>query len=436
MSNRLALSESRVLRLTALMVLHACQGIPAGISVIGIPAWVAANGGSSVDVAGLVAAGYLPASFKFLIGPLVDRYTWVPMGRRRPWLILGQTLMIVALLGAALLAPGPSHIVLLTGVIFLVSAGTAVQDVASDGLAVDVLREREQGVASALMWGTRVLFMAGAGAAAGYGFEHAGGPTTLLMFLVPVLLVTGFILLVIERPDEKHLPWTRGEASPVNLHIQADRWWPILREAMGNLFRRDSLIFIGAFSLVQLSAGIATTFFPLFSTQVAGLSITQYSEIISATGVVGAVIAVGLGSWLVLRIGPRRMLIGLSALIALAILPLWLKPQLFTGMLALAALLALTAPLSTLSGICANALRLNLSTSRVGATQMTIYNSLGYLPMALGATLFAALGGMHHLALVLAVALGLTICGMVLFALLRIGDAPSPEEAEDRPLLA
>ena len=72
----------------------------------------------------------------------MDRFSYLPMGRRRPWIIAAQggLLLSVCLLG---LIPDPgNNIVLLTWIAFLINSFAAVQDVAVDGMAIDVLPER------------------------------------------------------------------------------------------------------------------------------------------------------------------------------------------------------------------------------------------------------------------------------------------------------
>ncbi|MBX9727339.1 MAG: hypothetical protein K2X31_00365 [Sphingopyxis sp.] len=77
------LSENRVYRYVTFFLLYFGQGLPLGVSTIGMTAWMAANGAADVDVALVAATAYLPWSFKFLPAFIMDRYAWLPMGRRR-----------------------------------------------------------------------------------------------------------------------------------------------------------------------------------------------------------------------------------------------------------------------------------------------------------------------------------------------------------------
>ncbi len=162
----LVLSESKTLRIGSMMIFYIAQGLPIGLFLTGITSWISENGQSAGAVAAVVATTYMPWSFKFIIGPFMDRYTYLPMGRRRIWLIVSQAVMLAGLALAAFVGPGPSDLGLIAWVGFAIFCGSAAQDVAVDGLAVDILPDEEQGTASAFMFGGQSVGIA-SGAAAG-----------------------------------------------------------------------------------------------------------------------------------------------------------------------------------------------------------------------------------------------------------------------------
>ncbi len=94
-----ALADNRRLRLFAVFVLYVAQGIPFGLFWYAIPAWMAANGADARDVGYVLGLTALPWSLKFVNGFVMDRYTFLPMGRRRVWLIGAQLVMIACLIG-------------------------------------------------------------------------------------------------------------------------------------------------------------------------------------------------------------------------------------------------------------------------------------------------------------------------------------------------
>ncbi|HOY95320.1 MAG TPA: hypothetical protein PK509_06270, partial [Catalimonadaceae bacterium] len=95
------LSENKSLRYATFVVLYFSQGIPEGITLFGIPAWLAMNGKSAAEIAGFSAVTLLPFSFKILLAPIMEKYVYLPMGRRRPWLLFGQLGILCSLVGLA-----------------------------------------------------------------------------------------------------------------------------------------------------------------------------------------------------------------------------------------------------------------------------------------------------------------------------------------------
>ena len=59
--------------------------------------FLAAEGADAGDLAYLLTLGTLPWSFKFLWGPIIDRFQMPKLGRRRPWILIAQTGMIALL---------------------------------------------------------------------------------------------------------------------------------------------------------------------------------------------------------------------------------------------------------------------------------------------------------------------------------------------------
>jgi MFS transporter, PAT family, beta-lactamase induction signal transducer AmpG len=154
------LSESRNLRLFFLFILHVAQGVPIGLFWFAIPAWMAASGAGAGDIAFVLGLTALPWSPKLVNGFTLDRYTFLPMGRRRVWLIGAQLVMIALFIAWALLRPGVADVLLLGAIGFAVNTATTFQDVAVDGLAVETMDEDERGRASGMMFGGQSIGMA------------------------------------------------------------------------------------------------------------------------------------------------------------------------------------------------------------------------------------------------------------------------------------
>ena len=427
----LVLSESRFVRLFSFFFFYFGQGLPLGINTVALPAWLAANGASDADVAAIVATAYLPWSFKFLPAALMDRYAYLAMGRRRLWLITAQLIMMLAYVVAAIAAPGVDDIQLLIAISFLIGAGAAIQDVAVDGLAVDILPDREQGTASSFMFGGQTVGRATAGAASGALLYYFGSQVTFLAFLPVIALVTTYAVLLRERPGEKRFPWSRGAASPVNLDRHVADWLQILLTTLKSLFKRDSLVLVLSSVAQRTGEGMLAPLFPILATSALLMNEASYSGTISTIDLVMALAAIAAGSFLTLKLGAKRAAMLVFTTEAALCAFILFGRELWTIMAVFLALLCVQSIQTTLSSITTNPLRMQLSDPRVAATQFTIYNSLGNLPVAFGATLFAWLGGSAELARVMVVAIALFVAGTLILALIRVGRAHV--EAEPAP---
>ena len=83
MAATFALSSDPRVRYATGSIMYFAQGIPQGLLSIAIPAWLASQGIGAAEIASYLAVIVLPWAFKLVTGPLMDRYEFLPMGRRR-----------------------------------------------------------------------------------------------------------------------------------------------------------------------------------------------------------------------------------------------------------------------------------------------------------------------------------------------------------------
>jgi predicted MFS family arabinose efflux permease len=101
----------------------------------------------------------LPWALKFLWAPAVDRW-----GTRRAWIIPLQLLTVGTLIILALISEAGSPTILM-GAVLVLNLLAATQDIATDGLAVDLLEPHERGFANGLqVAGYRAGMIVGGGA--------------------------------------------------------------------------------------------------------------------------------------------------------------------------------------------------------------------------------------------------------------------------------
>ena len=127
--------------LPLLFALYFCQGLPGGFLSKALPAILRMEG-MSLTTVGFAGALSLPWMLKLLWAPLVDRFGHEGFGRRKTWLVPAQLGMFVITL--TFMAVQPRDGLWQVALLFLVlNVFAATQDIAVDGLAVDLLRDRQ-----------------------------------------------------------------------------------------------------------------------------------------------------------------------------------------------------------------------------------------------------------------------------------------------------
>lgn len=121
-----ALSEHRTLRIMTLFLLYVAQGLPLGLIDFALPAWLAQNGASAAAIGGVLAMMMLPWTFKLPYGLIMDRYAFLAMGRRRPWIIIAQLGLVAALVTLAIANPQVTDIGILAALAFTLGLCSAV----------------------------------------------------------------------------------------------------------------------------------------------------------------------------------------------------------------------------------------------------------------------------------------------------------------------
>ncbi|XP_011270603.1 hypothetical protein CAOG_08932 [Capsaspora owczarzaki ATCC 30864] len=134
-----------------LVLLYVLQGVPLGLVGASIP-FLLQQRASYTDLAVFSLAGY-PYSLKLLWSPIVDSVYWAPLGRRKTWILPTQTLLAVLFvyLGStieATLAQPDLSFGWLSVTFFVVIMCAATQDIAVDGLAIEVLSPAKRAYSS------------------------------------------------------------------------------------------------------------------------------------------------------------------------------------------------------------------------------------------------------------------------------------------------
>ena len=183
-------------KMAAILVLGFSSGFPLYLTNRTLQAWLTVE---SVDLStiGLFSLVTLPYSLKFLWAPFIDRYVPPFLGRRRGWLMITQTALLLAIGTMALHDPADALQLLAFNAV-LIAFFSASQDVVFDAYRIDVLDEREMGAGAALgVLGYRVALIV-TGSVAFVLADHM--PWSVVYALLSLLMLVG-IIATVRAPD-------------------------------------------------------------------------------------------------------------------------------------------------------------------------------------------------------------------------------------------
>jgi len=294
------------LKLGLLTSLYLSQGIPYGFFTQALPILLRKQGLSlpNISLASLLA---LPWALKFLWAPLMDRYGSERLGRRRGYILPLQFLSAALLMALAL----PQEAVSVEGLfvaVLLVNLLSATQDVATDGLAVDLLEREELGKGNGVQVAAYRVGMILGGGLMLIVFDALGWRPTLLSLGVLLLVATVPVAFFREPPAA---PAARGD------EVGASRW---LRESLLYWARRPGTgVWFTLLVLYKAGEHMATGMLRTFLVDV-GLGLAEVGWMLGFVGFTTGLVGALLGGFLVNPLGRRRALLVFGTLQALSVL--------------------------------------------------------------------------------------------------------------------
>ena len=282
-------------------MLYLAQGIPWGFLAGGYRVFLIDRGLNNEAIGTVMQVAYLPWTFKVFFGPLLDRYRGGPFGRRRPFIVFAEIMMGLPLL--ALAAVDPGRLGVINVVLFVHNTFAALQDVAVDGLAVDILPVNERGRANSIMWAAKTVgVMLGSGGAV--LAKHIGWHATFISMALPVWVIMLAPLLVRERPRSEDAQLAQ-EGKRLNLKelVRTLRFVPALAGFLIGFCAPAGVAMVGTFTtrLYRKDLGLSEE------------ALWLLSSVDAPAGVVGSL----LGGALADRLGARRIMGGSMLVIGL-----------------------------------------------------------------------------------------------------------------------
>lgn len=204
------MQESKVTRFGTVCALYFAQGVPWFFVATVLVTFLVDNGSMDDEQKlALISAGMIPWIIgKLVLGPVIDRYRFPTMGRRRPWVLIAQLGMVLTM-AAFLLVDDPADDLQTLALFFLIhNIFAALQDVSSDALAVDTLRDEELPIANGLMFVAKGFGAMFAVLGLSRVLSDSGFHAALRVQIAVLAVVMLIPLLVRERPGDRLFPWS------------------------------------------------------------------------------------------------------------------------------------------------------------------------------------------------------------------------------------
>jgi PAT family beta-lactamase induction signal transducer AmpG len=388
----MALSNNWGQRTSLLCAMYVAQGLPWGFMLNTVVSYITDTDEdvTATQIGRLTAMILYPWTFKLIWAPLIDSATIRSMGRRRPWIIGAQLMMAVSLLSLIMMGDITKNIVLLGWMFFLHNCFASLQDVATDALAVDILPANEQGRVNGLMWASKLLGKGIGTAAGGWLIAHYGFTAAVLAQFCSLFVIMFFPLLLVERPGERRLPWSAGQASDVGGATSLRSPLTVLRDLVKGFSLPTTALFVVFGLSAVIGWGVIEVLTKPLFTRDLDWTAAEYAYWTGAAVFleIGAAVSGGL---LADRFGRRIIIaIGLGGygLLAIAYAAL---PNMWTHYWFSAGFLCINPGFIAIGAVGYNSMGMKLSWTRSSATMFTVYMTLSNVGHVLGNELFGRL---------------------------------------------
>ena len=382
------LVDSYRARVITLSALYVAQGVPWGFITVTMVTFLAAEGADAGDLAYLLTLGTLPWSFKFLWGPIIDRFQIPELGRRRPWILIAQTGMVALLITMLMVPDLTDNISLLGALFFVYNVFTALQDVSTDALAVDVLQSHEFERVNSYMFTAKSLggIIGGAGLGTIIGTVGIKGA---FLIQIPILVLIMLVpLFMRERPGEKRFPW--DEAEVVEKEDKPDeegqevRDFAVILSNIRTAFSVRSAQLGIVVSLVISLAFILIPILPLLFLQELGWSQEEFNATKGGIILVVTMLGAMAGGELGRRFGGKSMLMFAALGASLTTLTWGMLDSMWGEGWFMMLVWIIHTFLWAIVSICAYSLMMRVTWAEVGGTQFTGYMAMMNLSAIIG----------------------------------------------------
>ena len=374
-------------KLALLFLLYFAQGLPTGFGQD--LSLLLRKAGVSLAVLGAMRLAAWPWMLKALWAPLVDRYGSRRFGRRKSWIVPMQILLALTCFTAGFFPPSSGLSVVL-GFVVVMNLLAATQDIAVDGLAVDLLQGRDLGPANtAQVVGYKAGMLVGGGVL--MQFYPVIGWRGLLWIIAGLFLLVMAVVLPMKEvppPPDPGDPAPGAPAAPPPRAIEQTR--SSLASLLDALYKTLAepqalwlLVFVATY---KLGESLIDPMFKPFLID-AGYTPPQIARWVTSYGMIASLLGSALGGFLAFRL-PLLLAVALASVFrALSVAGEWYLT--LAGKPAIPAVLTVTIAEHFCGGLLTTtmfALMMSRVNRAIGATHYTLLASvelLGKMPASL-----------------------------------------------------
>jgi len=361
--------------------------------------------GMSLEAIGFLPVLLLPIAFKFLWAPLIDFYGFTRWGHYRFWIFCFQLSVVTFTVVCSFLSVETHLVWLLVGMTAIAIASSS-QDIATDALALGLLKPKERGAGNAVQ---------GIGGSIGRAIGGGGmlillsrwGWTASLLTLA-LMMVVALIPLFFHRET---VPSRSRRSHPKT---------PILSRAIAHIKtltdscqRPGIRSWLGVLALATVGYNLAATMFRPLLVDI-GLSLEDIGWLMGIFGMIMTVLGSLAAGFSIPKLGRKRSLLLSLTLTAIAILTQLLPTFGLTQLPVLYAIVSLSFFSIGIMGTTSFTIMMDKSRQEMAGTDYTIQTSVIPLCSIISAALSGLLAGAIGYRGVFLLGAGLTIACIVL----------------------
>lgn len=291
-----------------LFSLYWAQGLPVGFMTHALPVILRAQGVSLAQIGGFGLL-MLPWSIKIFWAPWVDRFGYSAFGHYRSWIVPTQLLSVVVLISLSFLPiqalNQPEYLLAFFVALLSMNLVGATQDIATDGLAVNILKNEQQHWGNTFqVIGSRLGFIVGGGAIL-WALDWLDWQITFLVLAGLVLLNTLPVLCFKEPARFQHIQHAN--------HRETFSWNKVKSYLSYFHQTRSLALWLGVLITFKIADGLTGPLLKPLMVDL-GLTFSQIGIYVTMLGALAALIGAGLAGLSLKYISRANALLSFSVL--------------------------------------------------------------------------------------------------------------------------